>query len=57
MDLALNVDGKPVIIGVVALRTFKTGSKGYQMAGKAVIDGQNCQINVIATVIGSKPTE
>ena len=57
MNLSLNVDGAPVIVGVVAERKFSTGSRGYQVTGKAVINGENCQINILATVIGSKPDE
>ena len=54
MDLALNVDGKPVLVGTVALRTFKTGSRGYQVPGKVTIDGRQYQANVLLTEVREK---
>jgi hypothetical protein len=36
-------------------KTFSTGSRGWHVGGKVIINGLRCQLNCLATVIGSKP--
>jgi hypothetical protein len=36
-------------------RTFSSGSKGWYVTGKALIDGVRCQVGCNIIVIGSKP--
>jgi len=36
-------------------RTFSSGSKGWYITGKALIDGVKCQVGCNVIVIGSKP--
>lgn len=36
-------------------REFSSGSKGYYVSGKVMIDGVKCQVGCNIIVIGSKP--
>lgn len=36
-------------------KTFSTGSRGWHASGKVTINGLRCQLNILATIIGSKP--
>ena len=47
----LTLDGVPF---VATERRFTTGSRGYHATGKAMVNGERCQVNVVITVIGSK---
>ena len=38
-------------------RTFSSGSKGWYITGKALIDGVKCQVGCNIIVIGSKPVK
>lgn len=40
-----------------AFREFSSGSKGWYVTGKAVIDGAKCQVGCNIIVIGSKPSK
>lgn len=48
----IEVDGSPI---KATEKIFATGSKGWHMNGKAIINGRAVQISGNATVIGSKP--
>ena len=37
-------------------RTFSTGSKGWYIGGKTIVNGVRCQIACNVIIIGSKPT-
>lgn len=54
-SLALTVDGGSVTVPLTA-RRFSTGSAGYHWQGKVDgQDGRRYQVNITATLIGSKP--
>ena len=36
-------------------KEFSTGSKGWHANGKALIQGHPVQVNVLLTIVGSKP--
>jgi hypothetical protein len=36
-------------------KEFKTGSSGFFVFGKAMVDGKRCQFSGYAVIIGSKP--
>jgi hypothetical protein len=36
-------------------RTFKSGSRGWFLNGKVMVDGVKCQVSCSVTIIGSKP--
>lgn len=36
-------------------KVFSTGSLGWHAQGKLDIHGYRCQVNIVATVVGSKP--
>lgn len=44
-----NLDMKPV--------TFSTGSTGWRVYGKLVVEGRKCQFSGNLVVIGSKPNK
>ena len=49
----------PVVIAGQSLtgifREFSSGSKGYNVNGKIIIDGLKCQVSANIVVVGSKP--
>lgn len=45
--------GDQPLIGI--FKEFSTGSKGWNANGKAVIDGEKCQVSCNIVVVGSKP--
>lgn len=55
IEIGVTIGGK-VALGTVAFEsTFGTGSRGYQVPGKVVINGKPYQCNVQMVEIGSKP--
>lgn len=54
--MVIDVDGQK---GTLTLRTrdFKTGSKGFMVFGKIIIDGKRYQVMGNVVEIGSRPKE
>lgn len=55
MQIELKAGGELIAAGQVAERTFSSGSRGYQMPFKVVLDGKNYQCQVQLVEVGSKP--
>lgn len=51
-SISATIDGQSMIAD---LKTFSTGSTGYHATGKIKVGELKCQVNVLVTVIGSKP--
>jgi hypothetical protein len=51
-SISAQIDGQSM---VADYREFSTGSKGYHATAKLKIGGNRCQVNLLVTVIGSKP--
>ena len=50
----IDIDGTKM---VATIREFKTGSIGYNFAGKVVVDGKKCQVTGNIVIVGTKPEE
>jgi hypothetical protein len=55
MIFAIGVGDKVVMTDTADEREFKSGSRGYFVGGKCVIDGKRYQVSMNITEIGSKP--
>jgi hypothetical protein len=51
-ELLVSIEGQSVF---ASPKTFQTGSVGWNINGKVLIDGRRCQVSGNITVIGSKP--
>ena len=51
-SISVSVEGQGV---VGTIREFSTGSIGYNVNGKVVIDGHKCQVTGNIVIVGSKP--
>ena len=51
--LPVTIDGQSL---TASFKDFSTGSKGWNINGKVVIDGLKCQVSGNIVILGSKPT-
>ena len=49
--ITVDIDGNKL---VGSLREFSTGSKGYYLTGKVVINSVKCQVSGSIVIVGSK---
>jgi len=49
----VKIEGMP-LIGTI--REFSTGSIGYNISGKVLVDGKKCQVTGNVVIVGTKPT-
>jgi len=52
-QVVAEIDGQSIIMGP---KVFKTGSLGWHGQAKVEVDGTRCQVSIVLTVIGSKPS-
>ncbi len=54
MEVEIRNKGQMVYTGELKERKFRTGSRGYHLGDKVIINGKEYQVNFLLIEIGSK---